>query len=72
MIKNTLEGNSKTPFQVAQEITWNVDVKDGKYQYMSILDRKLAITETVAHLEHMVNEKEIGKMEENGVNVYFA
>ena len=72
IIMNILEGNSKTPYQVAQEVPWNVDVKDGKFEYMSILDRRLAITETVAHLEHMVNKKEIGKMEENGVNVYFA
>jgi glyoxylase-like metal-dependent hydrolase (beta-lactamase superfamily II) len=68
----SLEGNSKTPYQVAQEVPWNVDVKDGKFQNMSILDRRLAITETVAHLEHMAAEKEIGKMEENGIITYFA
>jgi len=72
LIMNTIEGSSKTPYQVAKEITWNVNVKDGKYDYMSILDKRLAITETVAHLEHMANEGEIGKMEENGVNVYSA
>jgi glyoxylase-like metal-dependent hydrolase (beta-lactamase superfamily II) len=72
IMKRTLEGASKTPYQLAQEVAWNVDVKDGKFEYMSVLDRRLAITETVAHLEHMVNNKEIGKMEENGVNVYFA
>jgi glyoxylase-like metal-dependent hydrolase (beta-lactamase superfamily II) len=71
-IKRILEGSSKTPYQVAREVSWNVDVKDGKYEYLSILDRRLAITETVAHLEHMVADKEIGRMEENGVNIYYA
>jgi glyoxylase-like metal-dependent hydrolase (beta-lactamase superfamily II) len=71
-VLKSIEGNTKTAYQVTQEIPWDVDINDGSYSFMSILNRRFAITETLAHLEYLVSQGEAGKTTENNKTVYFA
>jgi glyoxylase-like metal-dependent hydrolase (beta-lactamase superfamily II) len=70
-IMRAIEGNTKTAYQVTQEIPWVIDINEG-YSFMNILNRRFAITETMAHLEYLVHEGEAGKTIENNQTVYFA
>ena len=70
-ILHAVQGNTKTAYQVTQEIPWVIDINEG-YSFMNILNRRFAITETMAHLEYLFNEGEVGKSIENNQTVYFA
>ena len=71
-IKKALESKTKTAYLISQEIPWQVDLKQPDYNLMSVLNRRFAVSETIAHLEHMAAESEIGKSIENGITMYFA
>jgi glyoxylase-like metal-dependent hydrolase (beta-lactamase superfamily II) len=70
-IIRALQGNTKTAYQLTQEIPWGIDINEG-YNFLNILNRRFAITETMAHLEYLFNKGEIGKTIENNQTVYFA
>jgi glyoxylase-like metal-dependent hydrolase (beta-lactamase superfamily II) len=70
-ILRTIEGNTKTAYEVTQEIPWMIDINEG-YSFMNVLNRRFAITETMAHLEYLVHEKKAGKSTEDNKTVYFA
>jgi glyoxylase-like metal-dependent hydrolase (beta-lactamase superfamily II) len=70
-IIRAIQGNTKTAYQVTQEIPWVIDINEG-YSFMNILNRRFAITETMAHLEYLFHEGEAGKTIENNQTVYFA
>lgn len=68
-----LAGRTLTALQVAQEIPWMLDSgASASFDKMNLFDRRLAISEAMSHLEYLVQENEIGKNVENGVNLYFA
>ena len=71
-VLKAIEGNTKTAYQVTQEIPWMVDINDGSYSFLNVLNRRFAITETMAHLEYLLNEGMAGKSIENNMTVYFA
>lgn len=70
-IIRAIQGNTKTAYEVTQEIPWVIDINEG-YSFMNILNRRFAITETMAHLEYLFHEGEAGKSIENNKTVYFA
>jgi glyoxylase-like metal-dependent hydrolase (beta-lactamase superfamily II) len=70
-ILHAIEGNTKTAYEITQEIPWMVDINKG-YSFMNILNRRFAIMETMAHLEYLFKEGQTGKSIENGKVVYFA
>jgi glyoxylase-like metal-dependent hydrolase (beta-lactamase superfamily II) len=70
-ILKAIEGNTKTAYQVTQEIPWDIDINEG-YSFMNVLNRRFAIMETMAHLEYLFIEGEAGKSTENNKTVYFA
>ena len=72
LIAKALESKTKTAYQISQEIPWMVDIKEQDYNLMGVLNRRFAVSETIAHLEHMVAEGEIGKSIENGIWMYFG
>ena len=63
----TIKGEAKTAYQIALEITWG----DGaSWQNMPFFHKRLAIFETLAHLELMNINGQIGKLSRDNIIYY--
>lgn len=69
-IRNTISAEQKTAFQIASEITWASDTRGTDWQTLSPLDKRLAILETIAHLEAMRANGLVNKHSSNGTVYY--
>jgi len=52
-ILETLKATAKTAYQISTEITWGSDINGVGWDNLTPWDRRLAILETIAHLEAM-------------------
>ncbi len=67
----TIETAAKTAFQVATEITWYSRSHGANWSSLSPLEKRLAILETLAHLELLrANDKEVNKFSKNDLIYY--
>jgi hypothetical protein len=69
-ILNTLKDKAKTAYQVATELTWRPGTRGNNWQNLSPLDRRLAILETLSHLEFMRFEGKLAKFSRDGTIYY--
>jgi glyoxylase-like metal-dependent hydrolase (beta-lactamase superfamily II) len=51
---DAVQDDLKTPYQIAQEITWFNSSDKGAFLYMEDFNQRLAMMETVAHLRNLV------------------
>lgn len=64
------EGGRQTPFKLAQLTTWHSGGRPVSWQRLPALDQRLAIFETMAHLEAMSRDGALRRWEESGVVSY--
>jgi len=69
-IKNAIRDELKTAYRIATELKWMSGNK--AYRELSILHRRLAIMETIAHLQYLTAEGEAKKVTEDEVFKYWA
>jgi glyoxylase-like metal-dependent hydrolase (beta-lactamase superfamily II) len=69
-IMETMQGELKTAYQIATEISWLEDGQKGNFPYMEIAHQRLAIMETLAHLQHLVKENKATMNEKDGIYYY--
>ncbi len=50
-ILKTIGATSKTAYQISTELTWMSDIKGGGWQSLDSWNKRLAVLETIAHLE---------------------
>jgi len=62
--------DSKTAFQLTTEITWLHDVNGVGWHKLSSWDKRMAILETLAHLEAMRAKGELDKFNRDGIRYY--
>jgi len=69
-ILKSISKGQKTAYQIAQEIPWMPD--DGKtdFKRLSAFDRRLAVLETLAHLQYLIVEGKITKTTKEGIDYY--
>ncbi len=60
-------GQARTTYQIAQEITWGVR---SRWRDLPDFHRRMAIFETLAHLEMMATDSRIDKLPGKGINYY--
>ncbi len=72
MILNTIQEDMKTAFQIASEIPWRGDGEGAAFQYLNVLNQRMAITETLAHLEYMRKQNKVETEVRDGLNYYWA
>lgn len=72
VILKSLRENMKSAYQVATEIPWKTDIKPVNFQSLNVFDQRLAITETLAHIELLRSEGAVQLIEQDGTNLYFA
>jgi glyoxylase-like metal-dependent hydrolase (beta-lactamase superfamily II) len=63
----TLKGETKTAYQIAKGITWGIDAG---WQNLPSFHKRMAIFETLAHLELMTINGQIGKISKDSVIYY--
>lgn len=66
----TIKTEAKSAYQVAREITWMADLGGVPWQELHSWDRRLAVMETLAHLEAMKIEGKIDKSSGDSVIYY--
>jgi len=64
---DAMSDGAETPYQIARGIKWSIGHLDG-FDYMT---QRAAMTETMAHLEHLVREGRIAMREENARAIYY-
>jgi len=69
-IIEVIQGKRKTAYQVATELPWMTDFDAVGFHDMAIWDRRLAVLETLAHLQFLVSENRAKNIVENDINFY--
>ena len=69
-IIDTLRDKTKTAYQIATELTWRPGTKTNGWQDLSFLDKRLAILETISHLEFMRFEGRVDKSTRDSLIYY--
>ncbi len=65
-----LDSKAKTAFELSTEITWLHDVNGVGWYKLSSWDKRMAILETLAHLEAMRAKGELDKFSQEGILYY--
>ena len=65
-----MEAKTKTAYQIAKGITWLPDIGGVSLQNLPPLHKRLAILETLSHLEFMRANGEVDKFSTDGVIYY--
>ncbi len=69
-ILGTINAKPKTACQISTEITWMLDMGGGGWQNLAPLDKRLAVLETLAHLESMRVDGKVDKSFRDGTIYY--
>ena len=70
-IADILRGEMKTGYAVAEKIPWMTDYGDAcNFQDMNFMDKRLAVMETLSHLQLLVVEGKAKKTVKNDINYY--
>jgi glyoxylase-like metal-dependent hydrolase (beta-lactamase superfamily II) len=67
-----INSKAKTAFELSTEITWLHDVNGVGWDKLGSWDRRMAILETLAHLEAMRAKGELGKFNRDDVRYYHS
>jgi len=69
-ILETVKAKPKTAYQIATEITWMSAINGVGWQKLASWDKRLAMLETMAHLESMRVDGKVGKFFRDGIIHY--
>jgi glyoxylase-like metal-dependent hydrolase (beta-lactamase superfamily II) len=71
-IMQSLHGGMKTAYQVAGDIRWMADQGGCPFQALAVWDKRMAVTETIAHLKLLVEEDRVGNVDMDGASLYIS
>ncbi|MGD2065513.1 MAG: MBL fold metallo-hydrolase [Dehalococcoidia bacterium] len=71
-IMQALRDGLKTAYGVAQQIPWMVNEGRSSFQDLEVWDRRMAVTETLAHLKLLMEEDRVGNVDMDGASLYVA
>jgi len=69
-IMQALRGGLKTAYEVALQIPWMVNEGKISFQDLEVWDRRMAVTETLAHLKLLMEEDRVGNVDMDGASLY--
>jgi len=69
-ILELLKTRPKTGYQIATEIQWLPNAAESSWQRLDAINRRLAIPETLAHLEAMRNDGKVVKLSRDSIIYY--
>jgi len=71
-ILKALQEDMKSGYQIAMELPWRSDIKPISFEALHVFDQRLAIMETLAHIESLCKDGKVQKIEQDGAILYFA
>ena len=71
-IMRTLHDGLKTAYEVSQQIPWMVDGGGTAFRDLPVWDKRMAVTETIAHLKLLTEEDRVGNVDMDGASLYLA
>jgi len=71
-IVKVVQGEMKTAYEIAKEIPWVPGADDVSFQDLLAFDKRLAVLETLAHLQLLISEDKVKKAAQDGTNFYSA
>ena len=71
-IVRVIQGEMKTAYEIAEEIPWVPGAEDVSFQDLLAFDKRLAVLETLAHLQLLISEDKVKKAAQDGTNFYSA
>lgn len=71
-IVKVIQGEMKTAYEIAEEIPWVPGAEDVSFQDLLAFDKRLAVLETLAHLQLLISEDKVKKAAQDGTNFYSA
>jgi glyoxylase-like metal-dependent hydrolase (beta-lactamase superfamily II) len=69
-ILGTIQNDVKTAFQIAGAIPWLSETEKPNFQYLEGFGKRLAIMETMAHLQYLLKQNQVTQTEKNGIYYY--
>ncbi len=71
-IMRSLHDGLKTAYEIAQQIPWMPEEGGIAFQNLAIWDRRMAVTETLAHLKLLMEEDRVGNVDMDGASLYLS
>jgi hypothetical protein len=68
----SLHSGMKTAYQIAQEIPWMPDQGGTAFQNLEIWDKRMAVSETIAHLKLLIEEDRVANVDMDGASLYIT
>jgi hypothetical protein len=68
----TLHDGLQTAYAIAQQIPWMVNGGSIAFRDLADWDKRMAITETIAHLKLLMEEDIVGNVDMNGASLYLS
>lgn len=69
-IMKSISSGQKSAYQIAQEIPWSPSGEPANFKKLAPIDKRLAVLETLAHLQHLIVEGKVTKTTKDKVNYY--
>jgi len=71
-IVKVIQSEMKTAYEIAKEIPWVPDAEGVSFQDLLAFHKRLAVLETLAHLQLLISEDKVKKAVQDGTNFYSA
>jgi len=71
-IMKSLRNGLQTAYAIAQQIPWMVNGGSTAFRDLSVWDRRMAVTETLAHLKLLVEEDRAANVDMDSASLYIA
>ena len=68
----SLRNGLQTAYAIAREIPWMTDQGGTTFQNLAVWDKRMAVTETIAHLKLLIEEGRVGNVDMDGASLYIA
>jgi glyoxylase-like metal-dependent hydrolase (beta-lactamase superfamily II) len=71
-IMKSLHDGMKSAYAIAQEIPWMTDRGGTAFRDLQVWDRRMAVTETIAHLKLLVTENRVANVDMDSTSLYIT
>jgi len=71
-IMKSLRNGMKTAYAISQEIPWMTDQGGTAFRDLLVWDKRMAVSETLAHLKLLTEEERVSNVDMDGASLYIA
>ncbi|MBE0430864.1 MAG: MBL fold metallo-hydrolase [Dehalococcoidia bacterium] len=71
-IMQSLRGGLKTAYQIAGDVPWMSEQGGVHFQTLPVWDKRMAVTETLAHLKLLTEEGRVANVDMDGASLYIS